>query len=157
MIKFIIMDIDGVLTDGKVTIDSSGNEYKTIDYRDIDAVFEMKRCHMKVGIITGESSAITLAFKERFKPDFFYSGCKDKARALDEIRLQTGALPEEICYVGDGRYDVAIMKMVKFAACPANAIAEVKAVSNIHLKCCGGCGCIRELLEWIKKRDNHES
>jgi YrbI family 3-deoxy-D-manno-octulosonate 8-phosphate phosphatase len=157
MIKVVIMDIDGVLTDGKVTIDSSGNEYKTIDYRDIDAVFEMKQLNVKVGIVTGESSTITLAFKERFKPDFFYSGCKDKTRALDEIRVQTGALPEEICYVGDGKYDVAIMNLVRFAASPANAIAEVRAVSNIHLKCLGGCGCIRELLKWIKKRNNYES
>lgn len=157
MVKVVIMDIDGVLTDGKVTIDSSGNEYKTIDYRDIDAIFEMKRRNIKVGIITGESSAITLAFKERFKPDFFYSGCKDKTRALDEIRVQTGALPEEICYIGDGKYDVAIMKLVRFAACPANAIAEVKAVSSIHLECPGGCGCTWELLKWIKKQNNYES
>lgn len=154
MIKVVIMDIDGVLTDGKVTIDSSGNEFKTLDYRDVDAVFEMKRRGIKVGIITGESSAITLAFKERFKPDFFYDGYKNKTLALEEIRAQTGALPDEICYVGDGKYDIAIMGSVKFAACPANAIPEVKAVSNIRLECSGGCGCISELLKWIEEQ-NH--
>ncbi len=157
MIKVVIMDIDGVLTDGKVTIDSSGNEFKTIDYRDVDAVFEMKRRGIKVGIITGESSVITLALKERFKPDFFYDGCKDKALALKEIRVKTGTAPEEICYVGDGKYDIAIMKLVRFAACPANAIPEVKAVSNIHLKSCGGDGCISELLKWIEEQNSYES
>lgn len=157
MIKIVIMDIDGVLTDGKVTIDSSGNEFKTVDYRDIDAVFEMKRRGIKTGIVTGESSAITLVLKERFAPDFFYNGCKNKTRALEEIRAQTGALLDEICYVGDGKYDLAVMKLVKFAACPANAIQEVKAVSNIHLESSGGCGCISELLNWIEGQNNHAS
>lgn len=157
MIKIVLMDIDGALTDGKVTVDASGNEFKTLDYRDIDAVFEMKRRGIKVGMITGESSAITLVFKERFNPDFFYSGCKDKALTLEAIRAQTGALPDEICYVGDGKYDIAVMKGVRFAACPANAIPEVKAVSNIHLECSGGCGCILELLKWIEKQNHDES
>ncbi len=151
------MDIDGVLTDGKVTIDSSGNEFKTIDYKDIDAIFEMKRRGIKVGMITGESSVITQVFKERFKPDFFYNGCKDKAAALKEIRAQTGAAAEEICYVGDGKYDIAVMKLVRFAACPANAILKVKAASNIHLECSGGDGCISELLKWIEEQNNYES
>jgi len=157
MIKIVIMDVDGVLTDGKVTIDSSGNESKTIDYKDIDAIFEMKRRGIKVGMITGESSAITQVIRERFNPDFFYNGCKDKAAALEEIRAQTGADPEEICFIGDGKYDIAAMKLVRFAACPANAIPKVKAVSNIHLKCSGGDGCILELLEWIEEQNNHES
>lgn len=157
MIKIVIMDIDGVLTDGKVIIDSSGNEYKTIDYRDIDAIFEMKRRGIKVGIITGESSAITQVIRERFKPDFFYDGCKDKTTALKEVRAKTKAAPDEICYVGDGKYDIAVMKMVRFAACPTNAISEVKAVSNIQLECSGGDGCILELLKWIEEHNSHES
>jgi YrbI family 3-deoxy-D-manno-octulosonate 8-phosphate phosphatase len=157
MIKVVIMDLDGVLTDGKVTIDSSGNEFKTIDYRDIDAIFEMKRRNIKVGMITGESTPITLALKERFKPDFFYDGCKDKTLVLKEICAQAAVSAEEICYVGDGKYDIAIMKMVRFAACPANAISEVKAASNIHLKCSGGNGCIAELLKLIEEQNNHGS
>ena len=157
MIKIVVMDIDGVLTDGKVTIDSSGNEFKTIDYKDIDAIFEIKRRGIKLGMITGESSKITQVIKQRFKPDFFYNGCKDKSGALEEILAQTGESPEEICYVGDGKYDVAAMKQVKFAACPANAISEVKAAANIHLKCSGGNGCILELLKYIEERNKHES
>lgn len=157
MIKIVIMDIDGVLTDGKVTIDSSGNEYKTFDFRDVDAIFEMKRRGIKVGMITGEDTAITLTFKERFKPDFFYNGCKEKAQALEEIRTQTGVTLEEICYVGDGKYDIPAMKLVRFAACPANALPEVKAAANIQLKCSGGDGCILELYKRIQEKDIHES
>lgn len=157
MIKIVLLDIDGVLTDGKVTVDSAGNESKTIDYKDIDAVFEMKRQGLKVGLITGEGTPITLFFRGRFKPDFFYNGCKDKPAALKEILDQTGVAPDEVCYVGDSKHDIPIMKFVKFAACPANAIPEVRELSNIQLERNGGDGCVWELMEWIIERKDHGS
>jgi YrbI family 3-deoxy-D-manno-octulosonate 8-phosphate phosphatase len=157
MIRIVLLDIDGVLTNGKVTVDSAGNESKTIDYKDIDAVFEMKRQGLKVGLITGEGTPITLFFRDRFKPDFFFNGCKDKPAALKEILDQTGTAPDEVCYVGDGKHDIPIMNLVKFAGCPANAIPEVRKRSNILLKHDGGDGCVWELLEWISARNNHGS
>jgi YrbI family 3-deoxy-D-manno-octulosonate 8-phosphate phosphatase len=151
MIKLVLIDIDGVLTDGKITVDSIGNEYKTINIRDIDAVFEMKRQKLQVGLITGEATPITLIYKERFKPDFFYAGCKNKPEALREILSQTGLSAEQACYVGDGKYDIPMMKLVKISACPSDAISEVKALAGIHLSTRGGDGCVWELLEWINK------
>jgi len=149
MIKAVLLDIDGVLTNGKVTFDSEGRESKTVDFKDIDAVFEMKRRGIKVGLITGEATAITLFFKERFKPDFFYNGCKDKPKALAEIMTRTGFSGEEICYVGDGKYDIPVMKLVKYSACPANAIPEVKALASIQLQRNGGDGCVWELMDKV--------
>ena len=155
MIRIILLDIDGVLTNGKVTVDALGNEYKTIDFKDIDAVFEFKRLGLKVGLLTGEATPISAYFKDRFQPDFFYSGCKDKSRALDEILTQTGVSADEVCYVGDGQYDVSIMKRVKFAACPANAILEVRKLANIHLDRHGGDGCVWEMVEWMRRQENN--
>ncbi len=149
MIRIVLMDIDGVLTNGKVTFDSTGKEFKTIDFKDLDAIYEMKRQGLKVGLLTGEATPITLSFRERFQPDFFYNGCKDKPAALKEILMQTGISAEEVCYTGDGKYDVPIMKQVKYAASPANAIPEVRELSNILLERNGGDGCIWELMEWI--------
>ena len=150
MIKLVLLDIDGVLTNGKVTVDTNGNESKTIDFKDIDAVFEMKRRGIKVGLITGEKTPITLFFRQRFQPDFFYNGCKDKPAALQEIMSATGFSSDEICYAGDGKYDIPIMKLVKHAASPANAIPEVRNLSNIKLERNGGDGCIWELLEKLE-------
>ena len=151
MIKLVLFDIDGVLTDGKVTVDSRGNEYKTINFKDIDAVFEMKRQKLLVGLITGEATPITLFFKERFKPDFFYSGCKNKLEALQKILSQTGISAENVCYVGDSNHDIAVMKLVKLSVCPSNAIPEVKALAGVCLNTKSGEGCIWELLEWFTK------
>ncbi len=152
MIKLVLLDIDGVLTNGRVTVDSHGNEYKTIDFKDIDAVFEMKRRGYKVGLVTGEATPITLFFQERFKPDYFYNGCKNKPEALREILIQSGLTAEETCYVGDAKYDIPIMKLVKLSACPSNAIPEVKKLANLQLEARGGEGCIWELLEKITEK-----
>lgn len=151
MIKLVLLDIDGVLTNGKVTVDSNGNEHKIIDFKDIDAVFEMKRLNLQVGLITGEATPITLFFKARFNPDFFYNGCKNKPEALREILHQTGLTVDNVCYVGDAKYDIPIMKLVKVGACPSNAIPEVKALATVHLSARGGDGCVWELLEWLVK------
>lgn len=156
MIKLVLLDIDGVLTNGKVSIDSGGKEYKTIDFKDIDAVFEMKRRGYKIGLLTGEATEITLFFKERFKPDFFYNGCKNKPAALKEILEATGFTVNNVCYVGDGKYDVPVMELIKYAACPANAIPEVKAIASIKLQARGGDGCIWELLEYLQKEKGWE-
>jgi YrbI family 3-deoxy-D-manno-octulosonate 8-phosphate phosphatase len=153
MIKLVLLDIDGVLTNGKVTVDSHGKESKTIDFRDIDAVFEMKRKGLLVGMITGESTPITLFFKKRFKPDFFYNGCKDKPAVLNEILKETGLTSHEACYVGDAKYDIPIMRQVKISACPDNAIPEVKKLADVKLSLRGGDGCIWELLEWLTEKE----
>lgn len=156
MIKLVLIDIDGVLTNGKVTLDSHGNEYKTMDFKDIDAIFEMKRQKLLVGLLTGEATPITLFFKERFKPDFFYNGCKNKLEALREILSQTGLNAENVCYVGDSKHDIPVMKLVKFSVCPSNAIAEVKALAGAKLNARGGDGCLWELLECIINLNNEK-
>lgn len=149
MIKILLLDIDGVLTDGKVTFDAQGNETKTIDFRDLDAVWEFKRMGIKVGLITGESTPIVEVFRKRFAPDYFYCGCKDKISVVRNIIASENFSPEEVCYTGDGKYDIPVMEFVKYSACPANAIKAVKEKAQIHLSASGGNGCIRELLDTL--------
>ncbi len=143
------MDIDGVLTNGKVSIDENGREFKTLDYRDIDAVFALKRAGFKIGLISGENSIITQVFKKKFEPDFFYNGCKNKAKAVNEIINFLCLNYEEVCYIGDGFYDIEAMKLAGLSICPNNAIKEVKAISTVCLTSNGGDGCIKELYDYI--------
>lgn len=148
-IKMVIFDIDGVITDGKLTIDAKGNEYKSMDFRDIDAIFALKRNGYKIAFVTGENTEITNYFKNTFTPDYFYSGNKDKANAVREISEKSGIILEEICYIGDGKYDAAPMELTGYSACPNNAIELVKETAKIHLNSSGGNGCIHELVNLI--------
>lgn len=148
-VQMVIFDIDGVITNGKLVIDSKGNEYKSMDFRDIDAVFAFKRNGYRIAFVTGEDTEITKYFKNTFQPDYFYSGNKDKANAVRKISKLSGISLEHICYIGDGKYDAAPMEITGYSACPSNAIELVKRVAKLQLKAGGGDGCIHELMNLI--------
>ena len=154
MIKLVILDIDGVITDGKVQIDSKGNESKQIDFMDIDAIFELKRKGYKLGIITGEDAPINDYFNRRFKPDFFYSSCKDKVSAVKEVMNKDGYKREEICFVGDSKYDIDTVEYVGLGVCPNNASENVKKKADVILNSNGGDGCIMELVNILERYSN---
>lgn len=149
MIKLVLFDIDGVLTDGKVTIDDTGREYKTLDYRDIDGIFELKRHGVLIGFLTGEATSIASFFRERFEPDFFYLGCKDKLAALKEILHSAGLMADEVCYIGDSWRDLPVIETLKYGACPSNALPAVRKAARLQMKSRGGDGCVHELVEWV--------
>ena len=150
MIKVIITDIDGVLTDGKVRIDARGEESKTICFTDLDAVGEMKRCDLKIAMITGEDTPITEVFKAKFAPDHFFAGCKDKLAALETILAAEGVTDDEVSYTGDGLYDIPVLERLKYASCPSDAIPDARKCAAIHLDCRGGDGCMWALFEYLK-------
>ena len=154
MIKLLLSDIDGVLTDGKVTFDAAGNETKTVNFTDMDAMGNFRRAGIKIGLITGEKTPIVEYFKKRFRPDYFICGCHTKDEAVKQLMIEHGFVPEEICYIGDGKYDLPVMPLVRISACPANAIREVKAAAKLNLQTRGGDGVIKEL--WDLFVDNGE-
>jgi YrbI family 3-deoxy-D-manno-octulosonate 8-phosphate phosphatase len=154
MIKIVVLDIDGVITDGKVQVDSRGRESKQIDFKDIDAIFELKRKKYKLAIITGENTPINKYFIRRFKPDFFYYSCKDKVSAIKEIQNKTGYLRDEVCFIGDSGYDIYAVKYAGLGVCPNNAVEDVKKIANEVLDSNGGDGCIMELVSLLEKYNN---
>ena len=84
-IKIILFDIDGVFTDGTILISEDGKESKRVSFKDIDAFFALKKAGYKTGFITGEATPVTQWFNNRFSPDYFVFGCKDKGMAIQEI------------------------------------------------------------------------
>lgn len=146
MINLVVLDIDGVITDGSVIIDSNGTEQKKINLKDIDAIFELHRQGYKLAAITGEDTDIIGYFKKRFPWDYFYSGSKTKTDAIRQIESGTGIQRADICYVGDGKYDIEPLSYVGLGICPANAIDKAKDASNIVLQSNGGEGCLWELI-----------
>lgn len=151
MIELIVFDIDGVITDGSVIIDSNGNEQKQINLKDIDAIFELHRRGYKLVAITGEDTEIVNFFEKRFPWEYFYRGDKTKTETMKQIEQGTGISRENICYVGDGKYDVESLAYAGLGLCPANAIDKAKNAADIILQNDGGKGCIWEIISILEK------
>ncbi|MBL79166.1 MAG: hypothetical protein CMH70_03915 [Nitrosomonadaceae bacterium] len=152
MIQAVFLDIDGVLTDGSVYVDSSGNETKRILFDDIDAVFEMKRAGLKIGFITGEDNSFCEFIKKRFTPDFFVAGCKDKLGALKKILEETGLEKSQVCYAGDSKRDVQLLEFLPLSFAPSDVDNSIKASAKISLKTQRGHGVIKEIAMHILKK-----
>lgn len=156
MIKLIVFDIDGVITDGSVIIDSKGTEQKQINLKDIDAIFELHRRGYKLAAITGEDTEIVDYFEKRFPWDYFYRGNKTKKETLQKIEVETGISRECICYIGDGKYDVEPLSYAGLGLCPANAIDKAKNAADIILQNDGGKGCIWEMISLLEKYNDED-
>jgi YrbI family 3-deoxy-D-manno-octulosonate 8-phosphate phosphatase len=145
VIEAVFLDIDGVLTDGAVYVDTSGNETKRILFDDIDAVFELKKVGLKIGFITGEDTPFCKFVKKRFGPDFFISGCKDKLYALKQILAETGMDKSKVCYAGDSKRDVPLLEFLPLSFTPSDVDDSIKASAKIVLKTQRGHGVIKEI------------
>lgn len=150
MIKWVIFDIDGVITDGTVIVNADGVEQKKVNLKDVDAIYELHREGYKLAAITGENSEIVTYFRNRFPWDAFFCGQKDKITVLQILEEQHQLLPEEMCYIGDGKYDVDILSYVGLGICPADAIDRAKRAAKMILQKNGGQGCLWELIQILK-------
>lgn len=147
MIKLVIFDIDGVFTDGNVLVDEDGREYKSFNLTEIDAVNDLKRQGFLLVAVTGESTPITKVFREKIAWDEFISGCKDKLNAVKSLEKKFHVGAKNICYIGDGKYDLEPINYVGFGVCPANAISQVKSAADLVLTGFGGKDCLKELAD----------
>lgn len=148
-IRAVITDIDGVLTDGKVMLGDGAEINKKICFKDLDAVSLFRGKRIKFGIISGESDIFTDLVCEKMHPDFCFTGCKNKREKLEEIAEKEGMALSDICYIGDGRYDLEALKIAGLGVCPADAVKEVKQASDIVLDRVGGNGCLADVFSLL--------
>ena len=147
----IVFDVDGVLTDGTVLVDESGREYKRFFLNDMDMLYQLNREGYVLAAITGEDTPLTDYFSRRAPWKHFVKGCKQKLIAFQSILQEESFTLDEVAYIGDGLYDIPVLRYVQKSICPANAVPDVKNASMIHLHSSGGHGCVVELYEIIKK------
>lgn len=141
----LLFDIDGVITDGRKYVDGNAAELKAITLKDLDAFQLLKDVGYTLGCITGEDTSFSRQFANMQALDYVRVGCKKKELALQEIEERYHIIADEICYIGDGKYDISVLEKVGLAVCPGDAIDEVKQVCDIVLKRKGGEGCIAEI------------
>jgi 3-deoxy-D-manno-octulosonate 8-phosphate phosphatase (KDO 8-P phosphatase) len=148
-IEAVVMDVDGVLTDGTFWWGPDGQEWKRFSFADVMGVSRGKAAGLVFGLISGEISPVVDRFAEKMGIAAVYKGCRDKASALREIAEERGIPLGRICYIGDDVNDLPAMRIAGMSAAPANAQAEVLAVAGLALVRNGGDGAVRELIELI--------
>jgi D-sedoheptulose 7-phosphate isomerase len=149
LVRAVVFDVDGVLTDGKVYMSADDKEMKAYCLKDIDALNDLKQRGYLIACITGEDNYFTDLLKKKLVFDFFYAGCKDKLRKLEEFEKDNGLKAKNVCYIGDGKYDIEAVQHAGVGMCPIDAIQRVKAVADIILNCRGGEGCLEQILSYL--------
>ena len=149
MISVLVLDIDGVLTDGMVTLDEGGHESKVVSYRDIEAIFLAHGQGIRVALVTGEASPWVAMIARRLEVKHLYQGAKDKRLALEVLCGELGVDLKEVCYVGDSARDVGALAMVGMALVPRDASSAAQAVAHRSLEHCGGNGAVAEAVEIV--------
>ena len=145
----VVMDVDGVLTDGTFWWGPNGEEWKRFCFADVMGISIGRKAGLVFGLISGEASPLVDRFAARMSIDEVYAGCKDKAAALRLFSERTGIALERICFVGDDVNDLSAFAIAGMSAAPANAQPEVLAAAGISLAHRGGDGAVRELIELV--------
>jgi N-acylneuraminate cytidylyltransferase len=151
-IKLFLTDVDGVLTDGGMYYSETGDELKKFNTRDGMAFELLRKAGIKTGIITSENTKIVENRAKKLKVDYLYQSKREggKLAVAKEICAKEGISLDEVAYIGDDINCIELLSAVGWAACPADAVAEVKNISGITiLNKIGGNACIREYVEKI--------
>ncbi len=150
-IKLLLLDVDGVLTDGSITYTDSGEQIKSFNSKDGLGLRLLMDSGINVGIITGrKSQALNLRCKN-LGISLLFDGIKDKSKALDKIAQDTGFSFENMAFVGDDLIDLPAIKKVGVSFCVQDASKDVKNHSDIITNQNGGSGAVREICEMILK------
>ena len=148
-IKLLAFDVDGVMTDGSVTYDENGVEYKTFNVKDGHGLVRMTKSGFITAIITARNNGTVKHRAENLNITEVYQGQKYKLPALEEIMAKYGLTYENVSYMGDDIPDICILEKVGLACCPNDAVAEVQEICNFKSSYIGGRGAVRELCDFI--------
>ncbi len=148
-IKLLILDCDGVLTDGRILMTAEGDEMKTFDVRDGHGIVMLHRAGLRTAIISGRKSAVVQRRAKELGIAQVHEMAWVKLEPYQKILEEEGLSDTEVCYVGDDVVDIPLLRRAGFAVAVADAVAEVKAHSHYITKCKGGRGAVREVIELI--------
>lgn len=148
-IKLMAFDVDGVMTDGSVTYDENGVEYKTFNVKDGHGLVRMARSGFITAIITARNNGTVKHRAENLNITELYQGQRYKLPALEEIMAKYNLTYENVSYMGDDLPDICILEKVGLACCPNDAVKEVQEVCNFKSSINGGRGAVRELCDFI--------
>lgn len=150
-VKLLLMDCDGVLTDGRLWLTPEGDEQKAFHARDGQGISLLHHAGMRTGIITGRQSSAVDRRAQDLKMSYVRQYAKDKVKALEEILAEAGVTTNECAYIGDDVGDLPVMHRVALAVAVSDAVAETKQAAHYITALKGGQGAVREVCDLILK------
>jgi 3-deoxy-D-manno-octulosonate 8-phosphate phosphatase (KDO 8-P phosphatase) len=150
-IKLVLMDCDGVLTDGRLELLENGDEQKTFHARDGQGISLLQRAGLKTGIISGRTSSAVERRARESNMSYVRQCAKDKIKALEEIMAEAQVSLPECAYIGDDLADIPVMLQVGLAVAVADAVIETKQGAHFITEHNGGYGAVREVCDLILK------
>jgi len=148
-IRMLILDVDGVMTDGSIIMDKHGDELKAFNVRDGHGIKMLQRAGIAIGIITGRSSAVVAARAADLGIEFIIQGCLNKAEGLLQMQQSTGIQAEHCAMMGDDVLDLPPMYQCGLSLAPSDAHLAVLAYSDWVSDHAGGRGAIRQAAEGL--------
>ena len=151
MIKLVAFDVDGVLTDGSLTFDEQGHEYKTFNAKDGQGIVNLNNAGIITAIITARNNGTVEHRAKNLNIKELHQGSKNKIATLSELMKKYNLSFDEIAYMGDDLPDICILEKVGLKGCPSDAVDEVKEIANFVYSKYGGRGAVREFCDYILK------
>jgi 3-deoxy-D-manno-octulosonate 8-phosphate phosphatase (KDO 8-P phosphatase) len=150
-IRLLVLDVDGVLTDGGLDYGAAGEETKRFFVQDGLALVAARRAGLAIAVISGRGSAAVTRRMTELGVSEVHQGVQDKAAALESVMRRLGLRAAEVAVMGDDLPDLALMKQAGLALAPANAVAEVRRAADWVARRAGGAGAVRDAVEMLLK------
>ena len=151
-IRYLVIDVDGTLTDAGIYYDEHGNELKKFCTKDAAGFFAAHQAGIKILVLTGRECAATTKRMKEMRVEYLVQDCKDKVQYLKTFMRDNHIGKEEIGYLGDDLNDLPGMRLCGFIGCPADACEEVKERADYISGTKGGYGAARDIIAYILKQ-----
>jgi 3-deoxy-D-manno-octulosonate 8-phosphate phosphatase (KDO 8-P phosphatase) len=154
-IRLLVMDVDGVLTDGRIIQDSLGHELKVFDVKDGHGIVMAHRAQLRTALISGRESETITRRAQELGIELVFQKIWNKLEVYEKILAETRLAHAQVAYIGDDLVDIPLLRRVGLAAAVADAVDEVKAAAHLITQRCGGQGAVREVIELILRAQGH--
>jgi 3-deoxy-D-manno-octulosonate 8-phosphate phosphatase (KDO 8-P phosphatase) len=155
-IELIVLDVDGTMTDSRITYSEKGDEIKSFNVKDGLAIASWRKLGKQVAIITGRSSDIVARRAKELHIEHFYQGIHNKKEVLESLLEKLELTMENVAAIGDDLNDLQMLKAAEVSFVPRDASAYVDKVATVVLSKKGGDGAVREMIEHLIKKEGLE-
>lgn len=155
-IELIVLDVDGTMTDSRITYSANGDEIKSFNVKDGLAITSWRKLGKQVAIITGRTSQIVARRANELHIEHFYQGIENKKEVLESLLAKLGLTMENVAAIGDDLNDLQMLKAAKLSFVPRDASSYVEKIATVVLSKKGGDGAVREMIEYLISQEGLE-